>query len=106
MNNPHNILITKEEVEDILNYFGPIGGPIGGKRERLYINNLDIYQMAFIHESYYQAQQQNTFENDPIYVNYFAKESNERLEFIGDHVLKTFLGKYLLIDMIMKERVF
>ena len=95
MNNPHNVLITKQEVEDILNYFGPIGGQIGGKRECLYINNLDIYQRAFIHESYYQAQQQNTFENDPIYVNYFAKESNERLEYLGDHALKTWLGKYL-----------
>jgi dsRNA-specific ribonuclease len=95
MNNPHNILITKEDIQNILNYFGPIGGLIGNKREYLYINNLDIYQQAFVHESYFQAQQQNTFENEPIYVNYFAKKSNETLEYLGDHALKTWLGKYL-----------
>lgn len=95
MNNPHNRLITKEEVENILNYFGPIGGPVDGPPIRLEINNLEYYQRAFIHESYYQAQQQGNFENETIYVNYLAKESNERLEYLGDHILKSCLGMYL-----------
>lgn len=93
MNNPNNRLITKEEVENILNYFGPIGGLINEPLIPLKINNLKHYQEAFIHESYYQAQQQNNFEK--IYINYFVKESNERKEYLGDHVLKTCLGRYL-----------
>lgn len=99
MNNPNNRLITKTEVEDILNYFGPIGGDPSANPDsftRLQINNLEYYQRAFIHESYYQAQQQGTIsENDTIYVNYLAKESNERLEYLGDHILKTCLGRYI-----------
>lgn len=96
MNNPNNVLITKEEVEIILNTFGPIGGTVDGVLEPLKINNLEFYQRAFIHESYYQAQQQgNIDENDLIYIDYLAKESNERLEYLGDHILKTCLGRYL-----------
>jgi dsRNA-specific ribonuclease len=96
MNNPHNRLITKEEVENILNYFGPIGGEPNSKTlKRLEINNLEYYQRAFIHETYYQAQQQGNFENKSIYINYLAKESNERLEYLGDHILKSVLGMYL-----------
>jgi ribonuclease-3 len=97
MNNPNNVLITKVDVENILNYFGPIGGPIGGQLQRLEINNLDYYQQAFIHESYHQSilQMKESIDNEPIYINYLSKESNERKEFLGDHVLKTCLGRYL-----------
>ena len=95
MNNPHNVLITKEEVENILNYFGPIGGPIDGPLKRLEINNLDFYQRAFVHESYYQVQQQGNFENEQVYVNYLAPCSSEVLEFLGDHILKATLAKYM-----------
>ena len=96
MNNPNNVLITKAEVENILNYFGPIGGPVDGPLVPLKINNLEHYQLAFVHESYYQAQQQgNITENETIYIDYLAKCSNETLEYLGDHVLKTFVGRYL-----------
>ena len=91
MNNPNNRLITKSEVEDILNYFGSIGND----QKRLEINNLDFYQRAFVHESYHQSQLQESLDNQPIYINYLSKESNERLEYLGDHVLKTVLGRYL-----------
>lgn len=91
MNNPNNRLISKSEVEDILNYFGPIGND----QKRLEINNLDFYQRAFVHESYHQSQLQASLDNHPIYINYLSKESNERLEYLGDHVLKTTLGRYL-----------
>lgn len=94
MNNPNNCLITREEVEGILNYFGGIGG----KGELLRINDLSFYQRAFIHESYHQAVQNyinNPSDNIPVYLNYISKESSERLEYLGDHVLKTTLGRYL-----------
>lgn len=97
MNNPNNVLITKADVENILNYFGPIGGPVGGPLKRLEINNLDYYQRAFIHESYHQSilQMKETIDSEPIYINYLSKESNERLEYLGDHILKSCVGRYL-----------
>jgi dsRNA-specific ribonuclease len=91
MDNPHNVLITKTQVEDILNYFGPIGN--GGTR--LKINTIDYYQTAFVHESYYQVQQQNLDKDIPVYINYIASKSNESLEYLGDHVLKSSLGRYM-----------
>jgi dsRNA-specific ribonuclease len=99
MDNPNNKLITREEVENILNYFGNIGD----NGERLYINNLEHYQLAFIHESYHQSMQntlneiklQNNKQNDNIYLNYVSKESSERLEYLGDHILKAVMGRYL-----------
>ena len=97
MNNPNNILITKKDVENILNYFGPIGGPVGGPVKHLEINNLDYYQRAFIHESYHQSilQMKESIDKEPVYINYLSKESNERLEYLGDHILKSSLGRYL-----------
>jgi len=92
MDNPNNVLITKEEVEDILNYFGNIGN--NGKK--LEIINLEHYQNAFVHESYHQSIL-NISNNPPskIYINYMSTSSNEILEFLGDHVLKLTLGRYL-----------
>lgn len=95
MNNPNNKLITKKEVEDILNYFGGIGD----NETPLYINNLEYYQRAFVHESYHQyqiqSQMQGSLDEQPIYINYLSKESNERLEYLGDHILKATLSRYL-----------
>lgn len=95
MDNPNNRLITKEEVENILNYFENIGD----NNEPLKINNLDYYQAAFVHESYYQAVQNaclnNNLLSNNVYINYIPYESNERLEFLGDSVLKATMGRYL-----------
>jgi dsRNA-specific ribonuclease len=100
MNNPNNKLITKKEVENILNYFGGIND----NGEILEINNLEYYQRAFVHESYHQAQlqiqtqsqsMQGSLDEQPVYINYLSKESNERLEYLGDHILKATLGRYL-----------
>ena len=94
MDNPHNRLITKEDVEHILNYFENIGD----NGERLTINNLEYYQQAFTHESYHQSVQNqltNKFENQKIYLNYVSKCSSERLEYLGDHILKSNIGRYL-----------
>ena len=97
MENPINVLISKEDVETILNYFGGIGDD-GSK---LTINNLEPYRIAFTHESYYQSVQKNlttsSSENEieKVYLDYIPEESNERLEFLGDHVLKTIMSSYL-----------
>ena len=95
MDNPNNILITKTEVENILNYFGNIGN----NGERLTINNLEYFQRAFVNESYYQAVQ-NSILNEQVneknlYISYIPVQSNERLEYLGDHILKAVMGRYL-----------
>lgn len=96
MNNPNNILITKGKVEDILNYFGNIGD----NYQRLEINNLEYFQRAFVHESYYQAIQNavinKQIKEETTYLSYIPEQSNERLEFLGDHVLKSVMARYLV----------
>jgi dsRNA-specific ribonuclease len=96
MDNLNNRLITKSEVENVLNYFENIGDD----GQRLVINNLEHYQQAFIHESYYQAIQyfftknENTDSKSGLFY-YVPKESSERLEYLGDHILKGVMGRYL-----------
>ena len=103
MDNLNNILITKTQVEHILNYFENVGGD-EHNRKPLEINNLEYYQQAFVHESYYQAVQHCTTglknrggggEDDKNIFLYIPKESSERLEYLGDHILKAIMGRYL-----------
>ena len=94
MDNSINKMITKNEVEDILNYFGNIGD----NGSRLTINNLEHFQRAFVHESYYQSTQNAIVNNIQLtnpFITYIPCESNERLEYLGDHILKAILGRYL-----------
>lgn len=95
MDNPHNKLISKEQVENILNYYSCIGD----NNSRLLINNLEHFQRAFVHESYYQAVQNSIINNqiteNNTFTNYIPHESNERLEYLGDHILKSAIGRYL-----------
>lgn len=95
MDNPNNILISQREVEDILNYFCNIGD----NGSKLTINNLEHFSRAFVHESYYQSVQ-NAIMNERIddgktFVGYVPSQSNERLEYLGDHILKAVMGRYL-----------
>lgn len=95
MENSNNCLITKNDVENILNYFGNIGN----NGEFLNINNLEHYQNAFVHESYYQAVQYYFSKNENANLElincYLPTSSSERLEYLGDHILKSILGRYL-----------
>lgn len=95
MDNPNNRLITREQVEQILNYFGGIED--GGVN--LKINNLEPFQKAFIHESYYQSVQNaiinSQIDKEKTYISFIPSESNERLEYLGDHILKAVMGRYL-----------
>lgn len=86
-----NRLITKKDVEEILNKLGNIGD----NNTFLRIKNLDHYQTAFVHKSF-------LFEKDPS-VNFTPKESNERLEFLGDGFIGSVVGNYL-IERFEKEQ--
>lgn len=95
MDNPNNKLISKEQVENILNYYSCIGD----NNTKLQINNLEHFQRAFVHESYYQAVQNSIINNqlteNNTFLSYIPHESNERLEYLGDHILKSAIGRYL-----------
>jgi dsRNA-specific ribonuclease len=95
MDNPNNFLITKQQVEDILNNFGNIGQ----NGCRLEIDNLEYFQRAFVHESYYQSVQNaiinGQIDDNKICMKYIPSQSNERLEYLGDHILKSIMGRYL-----------
>ena len=89
--NPENREITLNEVQSILERYG-----ITAK-----VNNLQLYQRAFVHRSYTKRP---AMENAEANVRIVAKphdclplktKSNERLEFIGDGVLELITKYYL-----------
>ena len=100
--NPLNKLITKEEIEGILQHYG-IFVPI---------NHYEFYKRAFIHRSYTKSpllSNESLVESSDIVIlpkpdhclPLFTK-SNERLEFIGDGVLEC-ITKYYLYRRFPKE---
>ena len=74
--------ITRDVVESILNFYGPIGD----NDSFLEINNVSVYRTAFTHESYIVEDSGPRSER---------VESNETLEFLGDSILKAVIGRYL-----------
>lgn len=111
MNNPINKLIKKEDVEKIINYFGNIGD----NNTFLQINNLKLYQTAFTHESFIQSIQNRmkqkelnnyNLDSEIIYINSLELESlqsNEILEYHGDHIIKAVMSTYL-VDRFPNQR--
>jgi dsRNA-specific ribonuclease len=104
MDNSFNKLITREYVEKIINsYNSTFAGSAGrpeGTNEHVSINDLELYQRAMTHESYFISVQ-NTIKNGngtecpKVFIDYVPYESSERLEFLGDHILKAIMGTYL-----------
>jgi len=99
--NPYNSInkeITLNTIQCILSKYG-----ISAK-----INNLNLYQRAFIHKSYTKRP---FLENTELNINIAEKpvnclslstKSNERLEFLGDGVLEC-ITKYYLYRRFPKE---
>lgn len=96
--NPQNREITLSEVQSILREYG-ITAPV---------NNLALYQRAFIHRSYTKRP---VLENEAANVTIMEQppdcmplrtKSNERLEFVGDGVLEL-ITKYYLYRRFPKE---
>jgi dsRNA-specific ribonuclease len=89
--NPLNNKITLDEVQCILSKYGIPPN----------VNNLALYERAFVHESYTKRPQyENAIQNitiveKPADCMPLSSKSNERLEFLGDGVLEC-VTKYLL----------
>jgi hypothetical protein len=96
--NPLNIKITKNEIENILSQYNipPI------------INNIALYQRAFVHRSYtkrpnFENISQNiTIVERPSNCMPLSSKSNESLEFLGDGILEA-IAKYYLYRRFPKE---
>ena len=91
--NPNNVLITKENIQDILKK-----GNI-----TIDINDLSIWQRAFVHKSYVvKTDNENINENNntirntgPSNAIALQPKSNERLEWLGDAKLQGSVSYYL-----------
>jgi ribonuclease-3 len=90
--NPKNRAITKNEVQNIL------------KRYQVFnnINNLELFQRAFVHDSYSAPYIRKVIERDavsllacPDGVVPIQPESYERLEFLGDRVIELVMSDYV-----------
>lgn len=92
MTNYRNSVVTREYVESVLNHYGPIGD----NNEKLLVEDTSVYRKAFVHESYYQATR-NPMTNMEVGSSQIVvpSESNQRLEFLGDNILKGVMAKYL-----------
>ena len=98
--NPENRLITKEFINDIMVRFGT-----NNNRKQIYkVNNLDYFITATTHKTYsldVSEEEYNTIK-EMYYINYpdsnyvFIQNTNyERLEFIGDSIIKPILTDYI-----------
>lgn len=96
--NSRNTVIKKNDIENILKYYGlpPI------------INNIKLYRRAFIHKSYVKKPKLENEKNNIIIAEKpenclpLKTKSNERLEFLGDGVLEL-VAKYYLYRRFPKE---
>ena len=89
--NPENIEITLNDVQSILQKYGIHSN----------VNNLSLYQRAFVHKSYTKRPNIENLEanikiaEQPNNCMSLKTKSNERLEFIGDGVLELITKYYL-----------
>lgn len=98
--NPENRLITKEFINDIMVRFN-----INTKKKQIYkVNNLDYFITATTHKTYsldvseeeYNAIKEMYYLNYPDSNYVFIQNTNyERLEFIGDSIIKPILTDYI-----------
>lgn len=96
--NSRNTVIKKNNIENILKYYGlpPI------------INNIKLYRRAFVHKSYVKKPKLENEKNNIVIAEKpddclpLKTKSNERLEFLGDGVLEL-IAKYYLYRRFPKE---
>ena len=101
--NNKNKAISKNDVQNILKKYGVFEN----------INNLEMYQEAFVHESYSAPYIKNVIERDgvslikqPDGVVAIQKQSYERLEYLGDAVIEIIISNYLYNRYPMEDEGF
>ena len=88
MNNIHNVLISKEQVEKIVN---------GHLKTKVSIKNLNLYRQAFMHKSFMIKDPRADEEDNCCMFNIedLTISNNERLEFFGDSCVNLITAEYL-----------
>lgn len=97
MNNIKNKLISREDINQIINKV--IDGNIN-------ITNVDIFQQAFVHKSFLIVDNFIDEEDGCCAFYIKASGSNERLEFLGDSVLNMVTAEYLFAKFPSKDEGF
>lgn len=90
MDNTENTLIGWEDVVKILNFWGPLQSD----QTELRPAEISVYQTAFVHREYLNATLPDHRQRSTAPC-LFTDASNERLEFLGDSILKAVIGSYL-----------
>jgi ribonuclease-3 len=86
MNNIHNVLISKIQVEKIIN--SHLKKPVS-------IKNLNLYRQAFMHKSFTIKDNFEDPEDQNCMFEDFKVENNEKLEFFGDSCINLITAEYL-----------
>lgn len=87
MNNINNKFVSTEYIENLIGKYCP------NKK----INNLNLYQKAFVHKSFLIVDYDNDSADEECLMTRpdYLLDSNERLEFLGDCILNFIVGEYL-----------
>lgn len=97
MNNIKNRLITRNDINNIVN---------SHLKKEISIVNIDIFHQAFVHKSFIISE--SFIDEDDSCCAFYMKDtsSNERLEFLGDSVLNMVTAEYLFIKYPTKDEGF
>lgn len=97
MNNINNKLVTREDINKIINSILVT--------KKIDINYLETFQQAFVHKSF-TNKESFIDEEDNCCAFFLDISSNERLEFLGDSVLNMITAEYLFLKFPDKEEGF
>lgn len=97
MNNINNKLVTREDVNRIINSILCT--------KQIEINYIETFQQAFVHKSF-MIKESFIDEEDNCCSFILDTSSNERLEFLGDSVLNMVTAEYLFLKFPDKEEGF
>jgi ribonuclease-3 len=99
MNNINNILVTKEDMDELLS---------GLLNQKVSINNIKLFINAFMHKSFYVKDEWSS-SDDECYLDEDllpSEKSNERLEFLGDSLLNMACAEYIFEKYPKKDEGF